>query len=379
MKYLKTHNNFIKENLTTHAKTELELAGLFDKDSDYDGLIGKSVFELIKKFSKQGHSGFSAQWVKELFFKLASWENLTPITNNSEEWEDVTKFGDPKIPFWQNKRNPSIFSEDGGKTWWNIDDKNNIRENITYLKKYYNDKLLENINVLAYHKKLNPKFWDTDDKLDQGIRKKLLKIARDFYDSVDLDTEIIDIYFMGSMCNYNYSKLSDLDTHIIIDYEKAGPKDLVLKAVEGERFQWNTRHKISLRGHDVELYIQDVNEKKSHAAIYSLLNDEWVQKPKYDPPKITEDDILPKYNSYVYEITELEKILKSKTDLDEIEKYYKRSKDIKKKLSEARVMGIKSDGEFSIENLVFKKLRNNGFVGKLINIKNKLYDKMFAQ
>jgi hypothetical protein len=376
MRYLKTHNNFLKENLISHAKKELKLAGLFDKDSDYNGLIGKAVMDLMKTFSKQGHSGLSAAWVRELFFKLTNFQNLTPITSQPNEWENVSDISDEIL--YQNKRNPAIFSNDGGKTWWNVDDKN-IKENIKYLKKYYNDKLNENINVLAYHKKLNPKFWDDDDKLDQGIRKKLLKIARDFYDSVELDTEIIDIYFMGSMCNYNYSKLSDLDTHIIIDYEKAGPKDLVLKAVEGERFQWNTRHKISLRGHDVELYIQDVNEKKSHAAIYSLLNNEWVQKPKYDPPKITEEDILPKYNSYVYEITELEKILKTETDLDEIEKYYKRSKNIKKKLSEARVMGIKSDGEFSIENLVFKKLRNNGFIGKLINIKNELYDKMFVQ
>ena len=109
------------------------------------------------------------------------------------------------------------------------------------------------------------------------------------------------------MCNYNYTEQSDLDTHIVIDYEEAGPKELVEKAVDGERFQWNTRHHLSLRGHDVELYIQDITDKKPHAAIYSLMNDEWVQKAKHDPPKLTEEDILPKYNSYVYDINELEK------------------------------------------------------------------------
>jgi hypothetical protein len=235
------------------------------------------------------------------------------------------------------------------------------------------------INVLAYHKKLDPKFWDSDDRLDPGIRKKLLKIARDFYESVELDTEIIDIYFMGSMCNYNYNRLSDLDTHIVIDYSDAGPKDLVEKAVDGERFQWNTRHSISLRGHDVELYIQDIEDKKPHAAIYSLINDEWVQKPKYEQPKVSMEDIMPKYNSYVYDITELENLMNNETDVEELEKYYKRAKEIKKKLSEARSIGVKEKGEFSIENLVFKKLRNEGFVGKLIDVKNGLYDKMFVQ
>ena len=242
----------------------------------------------------------------------------------------------------------------------------------------YKEWIEEGIDVLTYHKQLDPKFWD-DDNLDPGIRKKLLKIARDFFESVELDTEVIDIYFMGSMCNYNYNELSDLDTHIVIDYEDVGPRELVEKAVDGERFVWNTRHNISLRGHDVELYIQDVSDKKPHAAIYSLVNDEWVQKPKFDPPKLTDDDILPKYNSYVFEINQLEKLMNEESDLDELEKYYTRAKEIKKKLSEARAMGIKEKGEFSIENLVFKKLRNEGFVGKLIDVKNGLYDKMFAQ
>jgi len=243
----------------------------------------------------------------------------------------------------------------------------------------YKDWLDEGVDVLTYHKQLDPKFWDEDDHLDPKIRKKLLKIARDFFDSIELDTGIIDIYLMGSMANYNYNELSDLDTHTVIDYEDVGPRDLVEKAVDGERFQWNTRHKISLRGHDVELYIQDISDKKPFAGIYSLLNDKWVQKPKYEQPKVTDDDINPKYNSYVSDITELEKIMKEETDRDEIEKYYQRAKEIKKKLSEARSIAVKERGEFSIENLVFKKLRNEGFIGKLIEVKNGLYDKMFAQ
>ena len=41
-------------DLTDHARNELKLAGLFDKDSDYDGMLGDSVMELVKVFSKQG-------------------------------------------------------------------------------------------------------------------------------------------------------------------------------------------------------------------------------------------------------------------------------------------------------------------------------------
>jgi len=246
--------------------------------------------------------------------------------------------------------------------------------------KKYKDWLDETVNVLSYHKELDPKFWDEDDHLDPKIREKLLKIARDFYESAEIDAEILDILFMGSMCNYNYTELSDLDTHIEINFEDIkAPTEIVKKAVDGQRFIWNLRHNIVIRGHDVELYIQDVTEKKPHAGIYSLVQDKWLQKPPYNPPKVTDEEINPKYNAYVYDITELEKILENETDIDEIEKYYLRCKEIKHKLGEARKQGIKEQGEFSVENLVFKKLRNEGFIGKLINVKTGLYDKMFAQ
>jgi len=243
----------------------------------------------------------------------------------------------------------------------------------------YKDWLNEGVNVLSYHKKLDPTFWDENDHLDPKIREKLIQIAKDFFESTKFETEIIDIYFMGSMANFNYTELSDLDTHIAIDFEDVGDPELVKRIVDGDKFQWNMRHNISLRGHDVELYIQDKDEKVSSAGIYSLMKDEWVQKPTYNPPDVKDEDINPKYNSYVYDITQLEKIANEETDVDELKKYHDMANDIKKKLTDARKVGVKEKGEFSIENLVFKKLRNEGFVGKLIDVKNQLYDKMFVQ
>lgn len=112
----------IKENLVDHAEAELKNAGLFDKDSDYDGMLGKAVLELMKVFSKQGHSGYSAHLTLDLFDKLANFSNLTPITDNPEEWMEVTDKGPDGKGMWQNKRNPSMFSKDGGKTYYDVDD-----------------------------------------------------------------------------------------------------------------------------------------------------------------------------------------------------------------------------------------------------------------
>ena len=97
--------------LIDHAKTELEIAGLFDKEGDfYEGMTGKAVMELIEVFSKQGHSGMSAPMVADIFKKLANYEPLGPITGKDEEWSDVRDLGNGK-PWYQNKRCSALFKD----------------------------------------------------------------------------------------------------------------------------------------------------------------------------------------------------------------------------------------------------------------------------
>jgi hypothetical protein len=106
--------------LVDHAIEELNRAGLFDDDSDYGGMLGEAVVDLVEVFAEQGHSGMSAAMVSELFDRLSRYKTLTPITDNPDEWNDVTEMSG--YPFWQNKRDSSYFSEDGGKTWWGLED-----------------------------------------------------------------------------------------------------------------------------------------------------------------------------------------------------------------------------------------------------------------
>ncbi len=114
--------------LVDHAKKELDLAGLFDKDSDYGGMVGKAVMELCKCFAGQGHSGFSAGMVLDLFRRLGKYDPLTPITDASDQWEDVSESGGKGSPkMWQCKRNPSLFSENGGKSYYDVNDKKRLK------------------------------------------------------------------------------------------------------------------------------------------------------------------------------------------------------------------------------------------------------------
>ena len=92
-------------NLVKHAKRELEFAGLFDKDSDYDGMAGRAVMELVKVFAKQGHSGMSASLVRNLFNKVADFKPLNPITCEEKEWGEAIS----EDNYYQNKRCSAVF------------------------------------------------------------------------------------------------------------------------------------------------------------------------------------------------------------------------------------------------------------------------------
>lgn len=106
----------LQSDIRDYAQRELELAGLFSEDSDYGGMIGEAVMELVEVFVKQGHSGFSAGMTLHLFRKVASFEPITPLTFEPEEWNHVHE------DTYQHRRKPSVFSDDGLKHWYDLDE-----------------------------------------------------------------------------------------------------------------------------------------------------------------------------------------------------------------------------------------------------------------
>jgi hypothetical protein len=57
-----------------------------------------------------------------------------------------------------------------------------------------------------------------------------------------------------------------------------------------------------------------------------------------------------------------------------------RASVLKKKISKSRDEQLANKGgEFSVENLVFKKLRNEGWIGKLIDIKAQAYSRIYSE
>ena len=234
------------------------------------------------------------------------------------------------------------------------------------------------VETRFYNSQLNKKFWRKAE-FDSDIRDKLLKIVDDFV-SDDLKPLIDDIQLTGSLANFNYTKYSDLDVHILLDYSKINDDtDLVKGALDGKRFIWNLRHSVVIRKHEVELYYQDTNEPHIASGLYSLLDDVWIREPKFNPPEIDENDVAKKAIGIADTVSRLKEVITSDITPSQAKLLYNKAKALKTKIGNMRRAGLKKHGEFAVENLAFKTLRNEGSIGDLIDIISISYDKIYSE
>jgi hypothetical protein len=220
---------------------------------------------------------------------------------------------------------------------------------------------------------LNPKIWDKDQKMKSDVKKNLLKIADDYFGSLDLtEVDIEDVTITGSLANYNWSKYSDVDLHIVIDYNDL-PMDmeLVQDFLKSKSSNWNKEHDVKIYGYDVELYVQDIDEPHHSTGVYSILNNEWITKPQKKKISFNDKSVKDKSNILMDRI---EDIYDEMGDVDN-EETIKRVDKLTEKIKKMRQSGLESGGEFSVENIVFKVLRRNGMLDRLYDIKTVAYDK----
>lgn len=112
-----------ESEFVTWARSELQRAGLFDSDSDYEGMLGESIMEMVLTFDAAGHSGFSAAWAASIFQRLSERKPLSPLTDDRDEWMHIAEerwVGGQDT--WQSRREPSCFSHDGGATYYDLDE-----------------------------------------------------------------------------------------------------------------------------------------------------------------------------------------------------------------------------------------------------------------
>ena len=233
---------------------------------------------------------------------------------------------------------------------------------------------LEEAAGIEIHDELDSTFW-SDDKLDPEVREKLLKIAAEFYEKLQLPTGILDVTLTGSEANYNYSAGSDLDLHIVINYSEVdGNPKLVKDFLNMAKTNWNRNHEILLKDHEVEIYVQDINEPHHSTGVYSLLKDEWIIVPVKKEFDVSEQAVEQKARA-IENLIEMVLELKLKKKYEEA---YGEGDRLMQKIVRYRQCGLEKGGEYSVENLVFKTLRHNEYLKKLSDLKKEAYDKLMS-
>ena len=217
----------------------------------------------------------------------------------------------------------------------------------------------ESNDFVTVNKTLNPKIWD-NGRLKLDVRQKLIQIARAFEEFVGIELEVDDYTITGSNANYTWTDYSDLDLHLIVP---GTPTDEQRELFMAKKALWAEQHNITIKGLPVECYVQGSEEPHHSTGVYSLTNDTWLVEPKKVKPDVDDAAVEAKKDAALKQI---EHALLSK-DLEKLRK-------VKEKITTMRRAGLARAGEWSVENLVFKILRNLGLIDEVTDKIRELED-----
>jgi len=213
---------------------------------------------------------------------------------------------------------------------------------------------------------LSGKIWEKGGVLKPQVRAKMLELGKEFYSFIGLEYPIRDIYFTGSLANYNWTSHSDIDIHVMFDAEEED--ELTSDYIFAKKEMWSNKHNITIYGFPVELFAKNTEQGHSSKAIYSLMKGAWVKKPSKKNVSIDSEEIKLKAAELMNKIDKVEAISSDN-------KKFAAADKLKDKIKKMRGAALEAGGEYSTENLVFKTLRNNGYLDKLDKLKVNSYDK----
>ena len=209
--------------------------------------------------------------------------------------------------------------------------------------------------ALELHNNLNPAIWTKEETLLPEVEDRLFKIVHKFQAECYLPLDIVDVHLVGSNASFNYNRYSDLDVHIVVNFELVDcDKEILIAAYNLQKAKFNQDYNISIHGVNVEMYIEDINSMTASNGIYSLYNKKWIKKPiRKEYPKL--DD---KFYTTVDRLADKIRGILAQEDAIEITKMINM-------LYMMRKNGLATDGEFSAGNLIFKEIRNLGLLDEL--------------
>lgn len=239
----------------------------------------------------------------------------------------------------------------------------------------------DNISLESFEPQdeLNPKFW-INNKINSRVRLKLLDLADEFYDSLNITwVKPKDIVLTGSIANYNWSKYSDVDVHILVDYKEVWEKtEFVEDYFDTKKELWSEEHEgLKIYGFPVELYVEDVNNENPNSGIYSLNKNKWIVEPNdFQDAELNDEYIKNNSAKIMTEIDDIEEKLKSEKDNHKLEVLSTKMKKLFDKLHKQRKESLEKHGEMGTYNIIWKVLRRSGYLDKIWDIINNIYNKV---
>ena len=232
--------------------------------------------------------------------------------------------------------------------------------------------------IFHLHADLSPLLWDENGDVRPELLPKLMALAQAYVEfcKIPEDVKVQDITLTGSLSGYNYTKYSDLDIHVIIDYNDIpATEELVTNYFMMKKDMWADEFDLKFFTYPIEMYVQDLSQYRGGTSPqFSLMNQKWVHDPVKPEDDFDETTVVKKSKDIMHQVTELEDEVFNDPDFDAEDALDELAK-LKDKIKTMRVAAIKQSGDFGTGNLVFKVLRNSGFLQRITDLKKYITEK----
>lgn len=256
---------------------------------------------------------------------------------------------------------------------------NEIAKQIKYIPRTPVEPNQINLKSFDYKKSLNTKIWDKNTgKLQLNVRKRLIKIAKEFIDSTGIDFMPVDIIVVGSISSYNWSKYSDIDLHIVADMSAINPNtELVKNYMYSKKCEWNETHSnLKIYGYDVELYVQDIGDENESNGVFSIKYNHWVKIPSYEHKEIDKNTVKDLAALYMNKIDYYDRKFDELSSDKSFILLQSKVNYLYDLIIKGRKKSLAAEGEQASGNIIFKVLRRSGHLEELHDLKNRLFDKI---
>jgi hypothetical protein len=213
--------------------------------------------------------------------------------------------------------------------------------------------------TIQFHSVLNPVLWKNDELLIDA-RIRLMRTSLLFIKFLEMpELKIKDIIITGSNASYNYSAFSDVDAHLVVDFDANICPDLSDNFFGSKCFLWKLSHDIQIEGYPVEMYVQDTHDELVANGVYSLIQNKWLKRPEKRTPSVDDKAVATK-------TSKIAKLIDAVLSHDPVD--IDKAMNIANSIRRMRKAGLEKDGEFSVENLAYKALRSFGYIKKLYDM-----------